>query len=255
MPDRVIRDELAKSERYWALCAGPDGEATAEGDTLRLLFRHLLNEADDFGNAEAGPVALSTTMKRPVSTTLAEVWRQKLSTEDLVRPYKVGAKWYVHIPRFRQRLRALKGRHPRPPTEIECSELKDLLSENDGHMPDTRQSAVGQKSDRSLTSARSRAPAESNRIESNRKEEKGIEGAEQIPSSAREPTINPATGLKNLLTSKPKGNGQGPKPIGAIIEQAEPATVPQTSTERREQELRRAELLRQAEAEAAKRAH
>ena len=191
MPDRVIRDELDKSERYWQLGAGPDGEVTAEGDLLRLLFRHLLNMADDYGNAEAGPVALSATLHRPVSTHLAAEFRQKLSTVDLVRPYQVGVKWFVHIPRFRQRLRALRGRYPRPPADIECNEMKELIDGNVRQTPDRRQTDAVQP-------PASRAPAESNRKEV----------TVATPTSAREDEQK-STPVE-IIPEQVKGNGKTP---------------------------------------------
>ena len=211
MPDRVIRDELDKSERYWQLGAGPDGEVTDYGDFLRLLFRHLLNMADDYGNAEAGPIALGSTMNRAVSAAQANKWRADLSTVDLVRPYQVGIKWFVHIPRFRQRLRALRGRHPRPPPDVECSEIKELISSFVRQTPDTRPSDAGQVTDTRQTDAgqtpdtRPLARArgiESNRIdlESNRNEvqQRELETARatETPETAKPVYIIPEPEIK-----------------------------------------------------------
>jgi len=117
MPDRIIRDELLRSHRY----------VTLSSDTCRLLFVHLILCADSLGNAEATTTSLTLTMMRSIDETTAAKLVAELADADLIRVYESGSKRYVHIPRFRQRLRYIKGKHPRPPAAIECNEMKELL--------------------------------------------------------------------------------------------------------------------------------
>lgn len=118
MPDRIIRDELLRSHRY----------VTLSSDTLRVLFVHLILSADSLGNAEATTTALGAAMGRQVDEATAAKWLSELADVDLVRTYQAAGKRYVHVPRFRQRLRYVNGKHPHPPAEIECSEIKELLA-------------------------------------------------------------------------------------------------------------------------------
>lgn len=143
MPDRIVRDEILDSDRYLGLSS----------DSLRTLFVHFLLVADDLGNSEAsGPfirrrlLGGAQTPDETIAKMLAE-----LQDVDLIRTYFEGAKRYVHIPRFRQRLRSFKRVNPRPPTGIECKEIKaiaDKLSDNRqtdaGQMTDTCQSLAGE---------------------------------------------------------------------------------------------------------------
>ena len=135
MPDRIIRDELMRSHRY----------VTLSSDTSRLLFVHLILSADALGNTEATTTALGIIMGRPVDTETASKWLSELADVDLIRVYEIGGKRFIHIPRYRQRLRYMTGKHPRPPANIECSELKHLLSKV-GPQSDRSQSTVGPQS-------------------------------------------------------------------------------------------------------------
>lgn len=130
MPDRIVRDELLRSPRYRSLSS----------DTLRVCFVHLLLTVDSLGNTEAHTLAVSDMMRRPVTEEEAAKWLAELADVDLVRIYVVDGKRYVHVPRFRQRLRHYKRAHPRPPAAIECTEIRALLEK------------VGLKSDHGRTS-------------------------------------------------------------------------------------------------------
>jgi hypothetical protein len=116
MPDRIIRDELLRSPRYRRLTT----------DTARLLFVHILLSVDSFGNMEAHASAVEDCLRRPTDAETAARLLDELSDAELIRMYSVEGKKYLHVPRFRQRLRYLKGKHPRPPAEIECNEIKAL---------------------------------------------------------------------------------------------------------------------------------
>jgi hypothetical protein len=184
VPDRIIRDEIRRSHRFVHL----------PSDTHRVLFYHLVLDADDFGNAEATTTALALIMARPVSEELAASWLSTLADVDLVRLYEFDGKRYAHIPRFRQRLRSNRGKHPLPPSSIECREMKVLRQK------------VGQ------TSVMSRTDVGHLLTEKNlgRIEGKGSEGKRsevkprlQSPSSDAE---------KSKPVDKSQGQDQGPRP-------------------------------------------
>lgn len=117
MPDRIIRDELLRSHRY----------RTLSSDTLRLLFLHLLLAVDNFGNCEANTIITGDVLGRPIDETEGAVLLAELADKDLIRLYWVDEKSYLHIPRFRQRMRYLNSKHPRPPENIECKEINKML--------------------------------------------------------------------------------------------------------------------------------
>jgi hypothetical protein len=117
MPDRLIRDELLRSHRY----------RTLSSDTARLLFVHLLLSADALGNMEADSLVVGDALRRPVDEVASAKLLTELADADLVRLYESGGKRYLHIPRFRQRIRYIKRVHPRPPASIEDPEINELL--------------------------------------------------------------------------------------------------------------------------------
>jgi len=129
MADKLIRDEILRSHRYQSI----------SNDTAKLLFLHLVLSTDGLSNAEATPTALSLIMRRDISEESAASLLGELHDRDLVRIYYVQDKRFVHVPRSRQRIRYIKGKHPRPPAEVEDNEIKELLEK------------VGLKSDLSLT--------------------------------------------------------------------------------------------------------
>lgn len=149
MADRMIRDEIRRSHRYVHL----------PSDTHRVLFLHLILDADDFGNTEGDTVNLTMIMFRPVSEELASSWLSTLADVDLIRVYLIDGKRYIHIPRYRQRLRSVKGKHPRPPKNIECKEIRDL-EQNDGHMTDICTSHVGRREGKGREVIKPRSNAE-----------------------------------------------------------------------------------------------
>jgi hypothetical protein len=66
-------------------------------------------------------------MGRQIEQSTLAKWIAELDHVGIIRAYLVDDKQYVHIPRFRQRLRYIKGKHPRPPSEVECKEISSLL--------------------------------------------------------------------------------------------------------------------------------
>jgi len=117
VPDRIVRDELMRSHRY----------VTLSSDTVRLFFVHCILTADSLGNLEATTTSTTAMMGRQIEQSTLAKWIAELDHVGIIRAYLVDDKQYVHIPRFRQRLRYIKGKHPRPPSEVECKEISSLL--------------------------------------------------------------------------------------------------------------------------------
>lgn len=108
MPNRVIREALLDSERYWS--------CTIEA---RELYRHLQLLADDLGCVSLAPVFLRRRCFDGAPSN-DKIWQllQQLSDHDLVRIYEVDFAKYGFLPRFGQRLRRMHLKHPRPPSEL-----------------------------------------------------------------------------------------------------------------------------------------
>lgn len=118
MSDKLVRDELLRSHRYQGLSS----------DTAKLLFLHLVLSSDSLSNAEATTTALSIIMRRDITEEAAAVLLGEMADRDLIRLYDDGDKRYVHIPRSRQRIRYLTGKHPRPPDHLEDKQIKALIN-------------------------------------------------------------------------------------------------------------------------------
>ena len=134
MPDRIIRDEILNSDTALGL----------KRNTHRLAFVACVLAADDLGNLEAGPGALWRLWRDWLALTdRAQVTEVMLALSDsgLIRLYEVDGKRYAHIPKFRQRLRYVNGKHPRPPSALECKEINALAAKS--------QTTVRPQSDRS----------------------------------------------------------------------------------------------------------
>jgi hypothetical protein len=109
MPDRVVRDELLTSERYWRCSA-----------EARCLYVSLLLSVDDAARYTGAPFALRTRcMAGTVSHERIEVILAELVDADLVRRYERDGKPYLFVPRFRNRSRYIaSSKYPEPPSEI-----------------------------------------------------------------------------------------------------------------------------------------
>lgn len=118
MPDRVIRDELLESPRFVSLKDNAD----------RLAYIALLLSADDLGNFDGDLFRLVRLWRDfGISTReLAAKTLSELADADLIRPYQFEGKHYLHVPRFRQRLRYMKGKFPRPPENIDTCNINTL---------------------------------------------------------------------------------------------------------------------------------
>lgn len=109
MSDRVIRDELLTSERYWSVSI-----------EAQRLFVHLLLVIDDTARFSAKPftVAAACFPGHPVALQKVESLLGELIDRDLVRMYQIGDDRFLFVPRFRQRQRYTNSKYPEPPNEI-----------------------------------------------------------------------------------------------------------------------------------------
>lgn len=132
MPDRVIRDELLTSERYWR--CSPEA---------RCLYVSILLCVDDAARYTAAPFALRTRcMAGTVSHERIEAILAELIDCDLVRRYEVNGKAYLFVPRFRNRRRYVgSSKYPAPPSGINdmALEKSDLGQTQDGLESDSSQ--------------------------------------------------------------------------------------------------------------------
>jgi hypothetical protein len=120
LPDRIIRDELLTSERYWSVSI-----------EAQRLFIHLLLVVDDTArfSGKNYTIRASCFPGQAVSPDKLEKMLAELQDEDLVRLYQVGGERFIFVPRSRQRLRFRNSKYPAPPPEIsDISEEKTDLS-------------------------------------------------------------------------------------------------------------------------------
>lgn len=126
MSNRMVRDDLLTSERYWA--CSPEA---------RNLYVSILLSADDCARYTASNFALRTKcMAGTVTAERIDKLLEELMDVDLVRIYEHEQARYLFVPRFRQRLRYTNSRYPEPPPQI-----SDLAIEK----TDSRQSQVRPK--------------------------------------------------------------------------------------------------------------
>jgi hypothetical protein len=157
MPDRIVRDELLTSERYWSVSI-----------EAQRLFVHLLLAVDDMGRFSGKNFTIRSACfpGQSVQPEKVEKMLTELHDEDLVRLYSVGGERFVFIPRFGQRLRYKNSKFPAPPKEI--NDIEEAKT-------DLRPTAVMPKPDSSLQK---------------RSEEKRSEEKER---GAKRPTFTPPT--------------------------------------------------------------
>lgn len=116
MPDQLLRADLLGSDRWLDL----------PNDTDRLAFIALLLPADDFGNLEGGlrKIWRHLAPRTQIKTEEAcAVCLTHLTDADLVRPYQVETRDYLHIPRFRTHRSYLVRKCPPSPW---CNPEKQL---------------------------------------------------------------------------------------------------------------------------------
>jgi hypothetical protein len=108
MPTRMIREGLLDSEKYWSV--------TIEA---RQLFWHLLLLADDLGCVSLAPAFVRRRCfdDGPAQDKIDRLVQQ-LMDADLIRIYEHSGARYGFIPRFGQRLKLMRLKHPEPLPEI-----------------------------------------------------------------------------------------------------------------------------------------
>lgn len=111
MPDRVLRAGLLTSEPWLGLKNNDD----------RVCWLALFLNADVFGNQPAGPHRLVHLFRHAGIDTPEKAAKvlDALHDVDLARPYVADGKPYVHLPRYRQRLRYLGHVNPLSPWNTE----------------------------------------------------------------------------------------------------------------------------------------
>jgi uncharacterized phage protein (TIGR02220 family) len=109
MSDRLIRDDLLTSERYWK--CSPEA---------RNLYVSILLIVDDEARCDGEPFVLRTRcMAGTVSEERISSLLNELVDADLVRPYDATGKRLLFVPRFRLAKRYTKrSRLPAPPQEM-----------------------------------------------------------------------------------------------------------------------------------------
>ena len=148
MTDRILRDKLLRSDRWLDM----------PRNTHRLAFICLIPSADPLGNMEASDGRMWRLWREPLKlddrSAVPEIL-EKLVAADLIRLYEADGKRYLHIPRYRQRLRYLGRLFPLSPWTT--NEEKQRV---ENKSPGDSQATVR------------RAPAEVKRSEVKRSEEK-----------------------------------------------------------------------------------
>ena len=108
MPNRVIRESLLDSDRYWSVSI-----------EARELFFHLMLLADDVGCVSLAPAMIRRRCfdGAPGQKKIDGLVLQ-LADVDLIRRYEIDGSAFAFIPRFRQRLQIMKPKCPVPPKEL-----------------------------------------------------------------------------------------------------------------------------------------
>lgn len=110
MPDRIIRDELLTSERYWSVSI-----------QAQQFYVHLLLVVDDAARFSGKNFTLRAACfpGKAIESNALERMLNELVDADLVRAYFLGNERYVFIPRFRNRRRYVgASKYPQPPNGI-----------------------------------------------------------------------------------------------------------------------------------------
>lgn len=125
VPDRIIRDELLTSERYWSVSI-----------QAQQLYVHLLLVVDDAARFSGKNFTLRASCfpGKPIEANELERMLTELTDADLVRAYFLGSERFIFVPRFRNRRRYVgTSKYPTPPNEINDlpSEKADLSQPKD----------------------------------------------------------------------------------------------------------------------------
>ena len=139
MPTRLVRDGLLDSEAVLSL--PPEG---------RWLFVAILLSADDYGLFEATPFKLAK--RAAIGPEQVPQLLQAMAEVDLVRLYQAeGSKHrsFGFLPRFGQRMRGYRAKHPVPPPEVlgddsaALSKFNDLSAKKTDHSQPTVRPPAG----------------------------------------------------------------------------------------------------------------
>ena len=135
MSDRIVRDELLTSERYWSVSI-----------EAQRLFVHLLLNIDNLARFSGKNYTIRSACfpGQAVDPDKVEKLLSELQDADLVRFYSVDGARFVFVPRFKQRLRYTRSDYPAPPNEI-----NDIVIDK----PDLSRSSVRPQPDHSQTVA------------------------------------------------------------------------------------------------------
>jgi hypothetical protein len=120
MPDRIIRDELLTSERYWSV-----------SPQAQQLYIHLLLVVDDAARFSGKNFSIRAACfpGRPIEPLSVEKMLSELSDVDLIRMYESGGDRFLFIPRFNNRRRYVcSSKYPVPPNEINDIHAKKVDS-------------------------------------------------------------------------------------------------------------------------------
>lgn len=121
MPNRVIRESILDSDRYWSV-----------SQDARQFFFHLMLLADDLGVVSLAPVMLRRRcFDSPPTEKRLDKLVHELVDVDLLRRFEVRGIPYGLIPRFRQRLQITKPKFELPPEELLSDDiwLKNKVNE------------------------------------------------------------------------------------------------------------------------------
>lgn len=119
MPNRVLRDELITSERWWSV--SPEASR---------LWVSIFLSCDDLGRCPGSAFTVRTKyMAGTCNSERCEKLVAELMDVDLIRVYQVEAVRYFFVPRFRQFVRYTRSKYPAPPNEInDINENKQFSS-------------------------------------------------------------------------------------------------------------------------------
>ena len=154
MPDRVIRDELLTSERYWSVCL-----------EAQQLFVHLLLRCDSLArySGKNFTIRMACYPGHQRNPEIIEKFLNELNDADLIRLYMVDGERFIFIPRYRQRLRYMNSKYPEPPSEI--NDIKDLIKEkSDRSQSEVRPQSAEVKRSEVVPSSRKRSAPDSDAL-------------------------------------------------------------------------------------------
>jgi len=128
MPSRIVREGILESDRMQKLLELGGWEA-------EVFYRRLHQIVDDYGRYSADPRLLRPRMYPLALEQMREANVSRClkycETAGLVRLYRVGAKQYLEVADFKQRMRADVSKFPDPPDD---GHMTGICQADDGHM-------------------------------------------------------------------------------------------------------------------------